>query len=133
MGSPRSPAARRYVARFIPAMLLYVVVLFGSIWTLRHLAPTGPLLWLLAVAPALPIVAAIVVMGLYLLEETDEFLRATLAQSMLWGIGVTMTVCTVWGFLENADLAPHLPLFLVFPLFCAAFGLAQPFVTRRYR
>jgi hypothetical protein len=133
MGSPRSPAARRYMARFLPAMLLYVGVLFGSIAVLRYMAPTGPLLWIVAVAPALPIIGAIVAMGLYMIEETDEFLRATLAQAMLWGIGVTMTVCTVWGFLENADLLPHPPLYLIFPLFCFSFGVAQPFVSRRYR
>jgi hypothetical protein len=133
MGSPRSPAARRYLARFLPAMLLYVGVLFGSIAVLRYMAPTGPLLWIVAVAPALPIIGAIVAMGLYMIEETDEFLRATLAQAMLWGIGVTMTVCTVWGFLENADLLPHPPLYLIFPLFCFSFGVAQPFVSRRYR
>jgi len=133
MGSPKSPAARRYLARFLPAMLLYVGVLFGSIAILRYMAPTGPLLWIVAVAPALPIIGAIVAMGLYMVEETDEFLRATLAQAMLWGIGVTMTVCTVWGFLENADLLPHPPLYLIFPLFCFSFGVAQPFVSRRYR
>jgi len=133
MGSPKSPAGRRYMARMMPAMLLYVAVLFGSIYILRHLEPGGLLIWIVAVAPAVPIIGAIVAMGLYMAEETDEFLRATMAQSMLWGIGVTITLCTIWGFLENADLLPHPPLYLIFPLFCASFGLAQPFVSRRYR
>jgi hypothetical protein len=52
---------------------------------------------------------------------------------MLWGIGITLALATVWGFLENADLVPHLSSFLMFPLFCGAMGLAQPFIWRRYR
>lgn len=133
MAQAKSAAARRYLARFLPAMVAYVAILFGSIWALTNLRPDGLLLWLVAVAPALPIIAAIAAMALYMVEETDEFLRAILAQSMLWGIGVTMALCTVWGFLENAGLLPHPPLYLIFPLFCASFGLAQPFVSRRYR
>ncbi|MBU4433760.1 MAG: hypothetical protein KKC14_05005 [Alphaproteobacteria bacterium] len=133
MRQPMTPPMRRYLARFVPAMLAYVGVLVGSLWVIRHLAPTGPLLWALAVAPALPVIAVIAIMGLYLMEETDEFLRSVLAQSMLWGIGVTLTVTTAWGFLENADLLPHPPLYLIFPLFCASMGLAQPLVRWRYQ
>jgi uncharacterized YccA/Bax inhibitor family protein len=133
MAQAKSAATRRYLARFFPAMLTYVLVLFGSIWAIRHLHPEGPLLWLVAVAPAAPIIAAIAAMGLYMVEETDEFLRAVLAQSMLWGMGITMALTTVWGFLENAGLLPHPPLYLIFPLFCFSFGVAQPFISRRYR
>ncbi|MDB5470745.1 MAG: hypothetical protein JWR84_2305 [Caulobacter sp.] len=128
-----SPAARRYMKRFVPSMLLYVVVLIGSIYAIEHLKPQGPLLWALAVAPALPILMVIAVMGLFLVEETDELPRLVTAQSMLWGIGITLAAATVWGFLENADLVPHLSSFLMFPLFCGAMGLAQPFIWRRYR
>jgi hypothetical protein len=124
---------RRYLARFVPAMLAYVGVLVGSLWVIRHLAPSGPLLWALAIAPALPIIAVIAIMGLYLIEETDEFIRAMLVQAMLWGIGVTLAGCTAWGFLENVGLVAHLPLFMVFPVFCASMGLAQPLVRWRYR
>ena len=128
-----SPAAKRYLARFAPAMTAYVVVLFATTWLIKHQAPHGLLLWVLAIAPALPIIAVIAIMGLYLVEEQDEFVRSTLVQAMLWGIGVTLAGCTAWGFLENVELVPHLPLHLVFPMFCAAMGLAQPLVRWRYR
>ena len=75
MAQKMSTAMRRYMLRFIPAMLAYVVVLTGSILTFEHLRPTGPLLWVVAVAPALPIIAVIAIMGLYLMEEADEFQR----------------------------------------------------------
>jgi xanthosine utilization system XapX-like protein len=133
MNSSTTPAGRRYIARFIPAMLAYVGVLCGTLWAIRTFEPTGPLLWVLAIAPAVPVIAVIAIMGLYLMEETDEFIRAVLVQSMLWGVGITLSACTAWGFLENADVVPHIPLYLVFPMFCGSFGLAQPFVRRRYQ
>jgi hypothetical protein len=128
-----SAAVRRYMSRFIPAMLLYVAVLTASIWGMNALHPHGLLLWAVAVAPALPIMAVIAIMGLYVVEETDELPRTVMVQSMLWGIGLTLAAATVWGFLENAKLVPHLSSFLMFPIFCAAMGLSQPFVWRRYR
>lgn len=131
--NPTSPAMRRYLGRFTPVMVLYVVVLSATLWAINTLAPKGPLLWALAVAPALPLVACIVVMGLYLVEEKDELPRAVTVESMLWGIGATLTLTTVWGFLENADVLPHFQTYLAFPLFCGAQGLAQLFVARRYR
>lgn len=133
MSNCQTPASRRYLRRFLPAMFGYVVVLFASLWLIRTYHPTGPLLWLLGVAPAIPIIAVIAVMGLYLVEEADEFLRTVLVQSLLWGMGVTMAFCTAWGFLENVGALPHFPLYLIFPVFCGAFGLAQPFVKRRYQ
>ena len=52
---------------------------------------------------------------------------------MLWGLGAVLGVCTVWGFLSNAGVVPAPPLFLVFPLFCLAWGASQPFIRRRYQ
>ncbi|WP_425993773.1 hypothetical protein [Caulobacter sp. DWR1-3-2b1] len=133
MSNSTTAAGRRYIARFFTAMLAYVGVLCGSLWAIRNLEPTGPLLWILAIAPAIPVIAVIAIMGLYLIEETDEFIRSVLIQSMLWGVGITLSACTAWGFLENAEVVPHIPLYLVFPIFCGSFGIAQPFVGRRYQ
>lgn len=133
MGNSLTPAGRRYLARFFPAMIGYVAILFGSLWFIIHHKPAGPILWLMGVAPAIPVIGVIAAMGLYIAEETDEFLRMVLVQSMLWGIGVTLGFSTAWGFLENVGVIPHFPLYLIFPVFCGAFGLAQPFVRRRYQ
>lgn len=133
MNSSATPAAKTYLRRFFPAMIAYVAVLFGSLHIIRVFKPEGVLLWALGVAPAIPVIAVIAIMGLYLMEETDEFPRAVLVQSMLWGMGVTLSLCTAWGFLENVGVLPHFPLYLVFAVFCGAFGLAQPFVRGRYQ
>lgn len=133
MSNFQTPATRNYLRRFGLAMTIYVVVVMGSLRLVDAYHPKGPLLWVLGVAPAIPIMGVIAAMGLYLMEETDEFLRTVLVQSLLWGIGITMGLGTAWGFLENVEAVPHFPLYLIFPVFCGAFGLAQPFVRRRYQ
>lgn len=128
-----SPAGRRYLKRFIPAMVAYLVLIFGASFAFRDPGLSGPLAWAIAVAPALPIVAVIAIMGLYIKEETDEFQRRILIESMLWGFGVTLTVTTVSGFLEMYVHTPGLQSFWAFPIFCLAMGVSQLFVRRRYR
>lgn len=128
-----NPAVRRYTWRFSGAMLLYVAFLFLSVWEFRHGHPTGALAYLLAVLPSLPIILGLVVVGLYLAEEKDEFQRTILVQSMLWGIGATLAVTTVWGFLENFVQVVHFDLYLVYPLFWFFVGITTPVVKARYR
>lgn len=120
-------AGRRYVRRFIPTMTAYVVVLLGCVWAIRHLHPTGLALVVLSVLPALPVVAVIAVMGLYLVEETDEFLRQRIGSCMLFGTGVLLSVTTVYSFLVNGGAIQADPelLMWVFPLWCASWGAAQ--------
>jgi hypothetical protein len=66
-------------------------------------------------------------------EEQDEFQRMVVVRAMLWGIGLTLAITTVWGFIETFANAPHFPLYLVFPLFTSLFGLAQTPIRRSFR
>jgi hypothetical protein len=120
-------AGRRYLRRFMPTMFAYVVVLFACVWAIREWKPQGAGLVVLSLLPALPIVAAIVVMGLYLVEETDEFLRQRIASCMLFGTGVLLSVATVYGFLVSGGAIHADPdlILMAFPLWCASWGLAQ--------
>lgn len=129
----KSPAGRRYIKRFIPTMVVYFLLVFGASYAFDELDLAGPVAWALAIAPAIPILGVIAIMGLYLKEETDEFQRNILVESMLWGFGLTMAVTSVWGFAEIYINAPALQAFWVFPMFCLGMGLSQPFVRRRYR
>jgi phosphoglycerol transferase MdoB-like AlkP superfamily enzyme len=126
-------AGRRYIRRFMPTMFAYVAVLFGCVWAIHNWKPQGPGLIVLSVLPALPIISAIVVMGLYLIEETDEFLRQRIASCMLFGTGVLLAVATVYGFLVNGGAVEvNDELFLwAFPLWCASWGLAQCVIGMR--
>jgi hypothetical protein len=120
-----NPAQRRYLARFFPVIGSYVAVLFATTWLIRHWHPAGVVLATLAVLPALPLVATIGVMGLYLAEERDEFLRQRLVIAMLIGLAALLALLTVWGFLANGGVADEPPTLLAFPVWCAFFGIAE--------
>jgi hypothetical protein len=130
---PKNAAQRRYTQRFLPTMVLYVIALFAITWVFAHHHPTGIVVYVLAILPALPLIGTLAVVGLYLAEEPDEFERSILIQSMLWGIGATLALSTVWGFLENFTGVHHLPTFYVFVLFWVVVGISQPFIRMRYR
>ncbi|MBB4841156.1 hypothetical protein HNP52_004253 [Sphingomonas kyeonggiensis] len=128
-------AGRRYLKRFVPTMIAYVVVLFACVWALKELHPTGVALVTLSVLPALPVIGVIVVMGLYLLEETDEFQRQRIAACMLFGTGVLLAAVTIYGFLTNGGAIQPDPDIAIwgFPLWCGAWGIAQCVLTWRDR
>jgi hypothetical protein len=130
---PSTKAGRRYVNRLAPTMAVYLLFLFIAQWTFHHHHPTGFVVYLLAVLPALPLIGSLVVVGLYIAEESDEFERAILIQSMLWGFGGTFAVSTVWGFLEEFTNAPHLSIFYVYVFFWILMAISQPFIRRRYQ
>lgn len=129
----KTPAARRYLKRFAPTMIAYVVILFAATYAVRSWHPTGALLWTLSVLPAVPIIGAMIVIGLYLVEETDEYLRQRIVTAMLFGIGAVLSVSTVLGFLQINDVVGKVDVFWGFPGWCAAWGLAQCWMALRER
>jgi hypothetical protein len=133
MPTLRNPAQKRYIKRFLPTMAAYIAVIFGASYAFDRFHPTGIAAYALAIAPGIPILGVIAVIGLYLAEEKDEFERSVLVESMLWGIGFTVALCTVWGLLEIYAGAPKMWVFLVGPIFCGAYGLATPLIRLRYR
>jgi hypothetical protein len=130
---PVTKAGRRYIYRLFPTMVLYIAFLYIAQWTFHHHHPTGLVVYLLAVLPALPLVATLAIVGLYIAEESDEFERSIIVQSMLWGLGGALSVSTIWGFLEDFANAPHISSFYVYIFFWIFMGLSQPFIRMRYR
>jgi hypothetical protein len=132
---PKSKAGRRYIRRLIPTMMVYLVFLFLSGWIFHHLHPTGIAVYLIAVLPALPLVGSLVVLGFYIAEETDEFERSIIIQSMLWGIGGALSVSTIWGALEDFATTPppHLSTFYIYIFFWIFMGISQPIIRLRYQ
>lgn len=130
---PNNPAARRYTRRFFASMAFYVVALVFAVWYFKHFHPAGVMAYTLAVLPAIPLIAVIAIVGLYLAEEQDEFQRTVLIQSMLWSIGATLATTTVWGFLESFLDVLHFQPYLAFPLFWFFVGVVTPILKRSYR
>ena len=89
--------------------------------------------YMLAVLPSLPIIAVLVIVGLYFAEETDEFERSIAIQAQLWGIGATLAITAFWGFLEVFLPVSHFPLYLTTVIYWTSVGIAAPLIRLRYR
>jgi hypothetical protein len=121
----KSSAMRAYQRGIAVTVSVYVVVILGLSMFLRHHHPRGPLAYGLAVLPSIPIVGMLVVMGVYLREEKDEFLRWRTIKALLWATGMMLAVTTVIGFLQNFAEMQAPPAYWVFVLYWIVFGLAQ--------
>jgi len=116
----------KYTLSILVWMTLYVVILVGTISMIAHQHPTGVLLYALSVAPALPIGGTIFVFQRHL-DKVDEYVRAVLTRRFITATGLTLFLCTAWGFLENGANVHHFSLYLVYPLFWICFGVASAF------
>jgi hypothetical protein len=128
-----NPARRIYVVRCFVTALLCAVVTFGAAMGFRFGHLSGWPAYVVAVLPAFPIMGMLVVTGLYLAEERDDFQRDLLVQSLLGGIGLTLATTTAWGYLEDFVHAPHLSMVWIFPMFWIFTTLTTPFVWMRYK
>jgi len=124
---------RRYLLRFGVSMSAYVILLVTAVSLGRQGLAEGPWGYLIALAPSVGVLGAIASIGFYLAEETDEFARTTLIHSLLWGTAGTLSLASIWGFLENFDKAPHAPPWVAVPVFAIFMGVAQALIARRYR
>ena len=129
VGPKMSAAMRRYMMRLMPAALLYVVVfsLAGEFY--RTAKPSGWIVWVLAVASAIPLLFVIRAILLLISEETDEFQRMLQVKAFILTTGLMLAICTVWGFLEIFSLVPPVPLWSVVPIWAVCLIPGQ-LVTR---
>lgn len=116
---------RRYMRRFMPAMFGYVILLMGAISYAEEARPEGVIAWLVAIAPAIPLIFAVRAIFLLPVEEDDEYQRARIFQAYAWATGATLMVCTAAGFLDMFGVIPHLQLWVIFPVWSIFMGLAR--------
>ena len=133
LSSMKDLVRRRYIIRCLIGAGVVIFLSFVASLSLRHGNLQGPLAWVVAVLPALPIIWVIFETGRYLADEKDEFQRSVLVQSLLGGIGGILAMTTIWGFLEDFALAPHLDLVLVYAIFWLFVFISYPVVRLRYR
>jgi hypothetical protein len=130
---PQNAAQRRYVFRMLVSAGFSILFSVAAALAIRIGHVRGVTAYLLAILPAFPIIGALVVTGLYLAEEKDEFQRQLLVESLLGGMGITLAGTTVWGHLESFIHVSHLDSIWIYPIFWIATGLSMPFVLKRYR
>lgn len=133
MPGSQTAAGRRYIRRFTPTIIAYVVAVFGATYAVNHFHPQGTVLIALAILPALPIIGVIAVIALYVVEETDEYLRQRVVASMLFGTGLVLAASAVLGFLQIYGVIDKVDVFWGFPAWCVAWGAAQCWMWARDR
>ena len=120
-----SPAINAYNRRMLIWSFAYVAALFGAISIHDAIKPTGPLLWLIAILPALPILYFVWALGRYLVEETDEYIRMKQVSAALFATGILLVLATVWGFLETFGVVIHVPTWAAVPVWAIGLGLGH--------
>lgn len=130
---PANSAQRRYLFRMQASAGFSIAFSIAAKLILRYEHLPHGAGYLVAILPAFPIMAALVVTALYLSEETDEFQRQVLIESLLGGMGITLAGTTVWGYMESMAAAPHLDSIWIYPIFWIATAVCMPLVWMRYR
>ena len=133
LDGPESPAFRAFGFRMLGAAGACILVFSIGVSVYRSLPPGSPALWLLALVTAVPLLSMVWAMGRYLSEETDEYLRHLAIMSALIGLAAVLVIATVWGFLENLGLVPHVWSWYVVPLFGLANGIGRAWLKARSR
>lgn len=115
-------ASRRYLVRLSISMIVYLATLFAGEYLIDNRLVDGPLMWALALLPGLAIIGAFYAIAMLIVETGDEFIRMLLVRQVLIGTGFAMSIATVWGFLENFELVPHVDAYWVAILWFGGFG-----------
>lgn len=127
MGQSGTAAGKRYVIRTLGFMSGYVAVNVAAIFGAFDDIATPVAAWALALVVSAPVIGQIWA-TLSLMRESDEFVRALIAKQFIIASGLAMAIASVWGFGESYAQAPHIPAWLIYPLFWACFGLVAPFI-----
>jgi hypothetical protein len=125
IGCSGTKASKVYQRRTLVTMSIYVLTVFVAALTVKHGHPTGWLLYGLAVLPAVPLIGMLVVLGRYLQEESDEYVRLMTMRSLLAATGALMVMIVISDFLRSFAATGVFPPFLLFVLFFVSFGIAQ--------
>jgi hypothetical protein len=129
----KSPATKRFLRRFGIVISLYIVILcalvkFGDA-AIKHGCP----LYVLAMLMAAPVVGVLIVLGRYVMEETDEYRRLLLVRSLIVASGALLTTSVVNDFLRAFAHWKALPPFISFDLFSLTLAIAQVSQCRALR
>ena len=117
---PPSPKSR-YNMSMVFWMTLYIMAVFGCVTVIKTQHPTGIMLYALALIPSLPIGGSILAF-LHFYNVVDEYIRALMTKRFVYATGITLFLCTLWGFLEAFANAPHIELYFVYALFWFLYG-----------
>jgi hypothetical protein len=121
---------KRYLKEFGTSMAAYVVVVFASVWLLKHHVHS-PLRFFVAVLPVVPAAFAMRAAIRYF-RGLDELQRRIQIEGLAFSFNATCLIALSWGFLQNAGL-PHADVIWVAPLLVFLWGIGTCISKRRYQ
>ncbi len=122
------PYMRRYTIRIMLFMAAYILILTGGLTFARGGAEHGQATLIgLAIISALPIVGIFWTIFRLLVEIDDEYQRLLFAKQTLLATGITLTIVTVWQFLNVYDVLTTGPQWMGV-IWLAMFGVSAPIV-----
>jgi len=104
----KGDAQRRYVRRVAIFSALYLVALAVLTYLSKNYELSEVLRFSLALLPGLAVLGIFWAIGRLIVEEQDEFMRMLIVRQSLIATGLALGAASVWGFLESAEVAPHL-------------------------
>jgi hypothetical protein len=96
-----SPLQRRSLAGFAGVIACTAGLTMMVREAFEHVHLSLPGIWGLAIIAATPMGVMVFIVGRYLSQETDEFVRMLVVKAMLWGFGVTMVTDTIFSYLAE--------------------------------
>ena len=121
----RGHAIRRYNRAVIILSIGYVAMLFAAQISIGRYGLSGPVGYLVAILPAMPIIGIFGAIGRYLIEEGDEYLRLLTVRQTLVASGFALSIATAWGFLESFDLAGHFDAYWIAVIWFIGLGVGS--------
>jgi hypothetical protein len=123
---------RRYMREMVGAFVLYTAAILFTGWAARHLPMSESVRYSVALIPVAPValVFLAIVRGL---RRMDELQQRVVGEAAVISASVVGFGSFAYGLLESYAGLPAIPMVWVLPALFAVYGLATPFVRRRYR
>lgn len=101
----------RYVKRMLVITGCYIASLIAALTFIAQGDQLSPLTIILAVLPGLAVAAYFWAIARLMIEMEDEFLKMLIVRQSLVATGFAMAAASIYGFLENFGLVPHVDAF----------------------
>ena len=121
------PSTRLYVVGSILNWLLFLAGLAFLVWAKLAGFLTPWLGWPVVILIAASVLGQFVV-AYRSIAAMDEFMRALTFKLGIAAAGVTISIAVLWGVASQFLDVPSYPMWVVYPLFWAVFGMLSPFV-----
>ncbi|MHA6332264.1 hypothetical protein ACXYL9_01155 [Qipengyuania sp. CAU 1752] len=121
-GCGKGVAQARYIKRVGLFTGLYLVAIASMTYFTKTAEAQGAVRVVLALLPGFAIVGVLWAVGRLIVEESDEFMRMLVIRQTLVATAVALCGASIWGFLEAADIVPHLDAYWVVVAWFAGLG-----------